>query len=169
MIWKEYTKFDTLRQVLFTLLFLCVALNLYLFLSASILLYILFSLLFLFLHLLNTNFSQQVFFFLLYCKNFCLTQCVHICVHISQNSTKSFLYTSFLRDPNQHYGLFWWFRQQRNCLQCRRPGFDPWIGKIQWRKEWQSTPVFFPGKSYGQCSLVGCIPQVTKSQPRLSN
>ena len=37
--------------------------------------------------------------------------------------------------PNQHYGLFWWLRQQRNYLQCRRPGFDFWIGKIQWRKE----------------------------------
>ena len=37
--------------------------------------------------------------------------------------------------PNQHYGLFWWLRQQRNYLQCRRPGFDFWIRKIQWRKE----------------------------------
>ena len=24
----------------------------------------------------------------------------------------------------------WWLRQQRICLQCRRPGFDPWVGKI---------------------------------------
>jgi len=22
------------------------------------------------------------------------------------------------------------------CLQCRRPGFDPWVGKIHWRREW---------------------------------
>ena len=27
-----------------------------------------------------------------------------------------------------------------------------------WRKEWQPTPVFFPGEFYGQKSLVGCSP-----------
>ena len=26
------------------------------------------------------------------------------------------------------------------CLQCRRPGFDPWVGKIPWRRKWQPTP-----------------------------
>ena len=29
----------------------------------------------------------------------------------------------------------------KNLLQCRRPGFDPWVGKIPWRRKWQSTPV----------------------------
>jgi len=32
-------------------------------------------------------------------------------------------------------------------LQCRRPGFSPWVGKIPWRRAWQPTPVFFPGES----------------------
>ena len=41
------------------------------------------------------------------------------------------------------------------CLQCRRPGFNPWVGKIHWRRKWQSSPVFLPGKFYGQRSLVG--------------
>ena len=27
------------------------------------------------------------------------------------------------------YGLPWWLRWQRICLQCRRPGFDPWVRK----------------------------------------
>ena len=27
------------------------------------------------------------------------------------------------------------------CLQCWRPGFDPCVGKIPWRREWQPTPV----------------------------
>ena len=44
------------------------------------------------------------------------------------------------------------------CLQCRRPGFDPWIGKIPWRRKWQSTPVLLLGKSHGQRSLVGYSP-----------
>ena len=44
------------------------------------------------------------------------------------------------------------------CLQCGRPGFDPWVGKIPWRRKWQSTPVLFPVKSHGQRSLVGQSP-----------
>ena len=34
---------------------------------------------------------------------------------------------------------------------------DPWVGKIPWRREWQLTPVFLPGESYGQRSLAGDI------------
>ena len=33
--------------------------------------------------------------------------------------------------------------------------FNPWVGKIPWRRKWQPAPVFLPGKSYGQRSLVG--------------
>ena len=44
------------------------------------------------------------------------------------------------------------------CLQCGRPGFDPWVGKIPWRRKWQSTPVLLPGKSHGERSLVGYSP-----------
>ena len=35
------------------------------------------------------------------------------------------------------------------CLQCRRPRFDPWFGKIPCRRKWLSTPVFLPGESHG--------------------
>ena len=41
------------------------------------------------------------------------------------------------------------------CLQWGRPGFDPWVGKIPWRRKWQPTPVFLAGESHGQRSLVG--------------
>ena len=37
-------------------------------------------------------------------------------------------------------------------------GFDPWVGKIPWRRKWQPTPVFLPGKPHGQRSLVGYSP-----------
>jgi len=40
----------------------------------------------------------------------------------------------------------WWFRWSRICLQCRRPRFDPWVGKIPWRRQWHLTPVFLPGE-----------------------
>ena len=32
------------------------------------------------------------------------------------------------------------------CLQFRRPGFDLWVGKIPWRREWQPTSVFLSEK-----------------------
>ena len=41
------------------------------------------------------------------------------------------------------------------CLQCGRPGFDPWVRKILWRRKWQPTPVLLLGKSHGRRSLVG--------------
>ena len=37
-------------------------------------------------------------------------------------------------------------------------GFDPCVGKIPWRRKWQSTPVFLPGKSHGLRILVGYSP-----------
>ena len=36
--------------------------------------------------------------------------------------------------------------------------FDPWVGKIPWRRKWQPSPVFVPGESHGQRSLVGYCP-----------
>ena len=44
------------------------------------------------------------------------------------------------------------------CLQCRRPGFDPGVREIPWRRAWQPTPVFLPGESHGQRNLAGYSP-----------
>ena len=41
---------------------------------------------------------------------------------------------------------------------CTRHKFSPWVRKILWRRAWQPTPVFLPGKSDGQRSLVGYSP-----------
>jgi len=38
-------------------------------------------------------------------------------------------------------------------------GFNPWVGKIPWRRAWQPTSVFLPGESRGQRSLVAYSPQ----------
>ena len=38
----------------------------------------------------------------------------------------------------------------------KRHGFDPWVGKIPWRRARQLPPVLLPGESCGQRSLVGC-------------
>ena len=39
------------------------------------------------------------------------------------------------------------------CRRHNRRGFDPWVGKIPWRRAWQPTPVFFPGELQGQVHL----------------
>ena len=50
-----------------------------------------------------------------------------------------------------------WLSGQEFTCQCRKWGFDPWVGKTPlWRRKWQPTPVFVPGESQGLGSLVGC-------------
>ena len=58
---------------------------------------------------------------------------------------------------------------KRICLQCGRPGFDPWDGKIPWNMKWQPTPIFLPGKFHGQRNLAGYSSWVTKNQIKLSD
>ena len=41
------------------------------------------------------------------------------------------------------------------CLQCERSKFDPWVGKIPWRRGWRPIPVFLPGEFHGQRSWWG--------------
>ena len=53
------------------------------------------------------------------------------------------------------WGFPWWLKGKRICLQCRRPGFNPTVGKIPWRREWLPTPVFLTGKFHRQRSLAG--------------
>ena len=50
--------------------------------------------------------------------------------------------------------LFRWLNDKESTFQCRRREFDPWFGKILWRRKWQCTPVFLLRKSHGQ-SLEG--------------
>ena len=46
---------------------------------------------------------------------------------------------------------------KKSACNAQRLGFDPWVGKIPWKRAWQPTPVFLPGESHGQKSLVGYI------------
>ena len=53
-----------------------------------------------------------------------------------------------------------WLNDKESTCQAGEvgsiPGSNPWVGKIPWRRKWQPTPVFLPGESQGQQSLVGC-------------
>ena len=44
------------------------------------------------------------------------------------------------------------------CWRHKRPGFDPWVRKMLWRRAWQPTPVFLAGESHGQRNLAGYSP-----------
>ena len=55
--------------------------------------------------------------------------------------------------------------QPRRHRRCR---FDPWVGKILWRRAWQPTPVFWPGESHGERSLVVYRPWVAR-RPTVSD
>ena len=64
-------------------------------------------------------------------------------------------------------GLLWCPNGKESACQCRRLVFDPWVGKIAWRRKWEPTPVSLPGKSHGQRSLAGS--GVANSQTQLGN
>ena len=57
-----------------------------------------------------------------------------------------------------HCGLPRWLSKEFTC-QCRRPVFNPWVRKIPQRRKWQPIPVFLPGKSHRQRTLVGYSPR----------
>ena len=66
-------------------------------------------------------------------------------------------------------GLSWWPRGKEPACQCSTQGFSPWVGKIPWRRKWQPTPVFLPGKSHGQRGLGATVNGVAKNQTRVIN
>ena len=49
-----------------------------------------------------------------------------------------------------------------NAGDVKRHRFDPWVRKIPWKRAWQPTPVFFPGESHRERSLVGYSPSGCK-------
>ena len=60
---------------------------------------------------------------------------------------------------------------KESAYQCRRHkgcGFDPWVGKMPWRRAWQRTPVFLPGESRGQRSLAGYSPSLSSPPASLT-
>ena len=52
----------------------------------------------------------------------------------------------------------------KNRPAMRELGFDPWIGKIPWRRERLPTPVFWPGEFHGLYSPWGCKESGTAEQ-----
>ena len=60
-----------------------------------------------------------------------------------------------------HLHYIWAFlvaQTVKNLPAMQETWFDPWIGKIPWRRKWPPTPIFLPGEFHGQRSLAGYSP-----------
>ena len=91
----------------------------------------------------------------------CVYTCTHTCTHTQIQILRGlFLKTNML---TMNIGLPWWLSRKEPACQRRRRRFDLRVGKIPCRRKWQPSPVFFPGKSHGQRSLVGHSPAAAKS------
>ena len=86
----------------------------------------------------------------------------HCHLSLKDKNRKSYLCLLELIASN---GLTRWLSGNESTCQHRRSKrhrFDPWVGKIPWRRKWQPTPVILLGKSHGQRSLTGCSPRGPK-------
>ena len=61
-----------------------------------------------------------------------------------------------------YMGLPWRLSGKESAFQCRRCRFNPWIRKMPWRRKWQPSPIFLPGKSHGQRSWWVSVHGVSK-------
>ena len=66
-----------------------------------------------------------------------------------------FLFSIFFSCP---WSLPWWLSSKESTCQYRRCRFGLWSGKIPWSRKCHPTPVFLPGRSYGQKILVDYSP-----------
>ena len=67
-----------------------------------------------------------------------------------------------------HLWVSWWLSGKESACWCRRCELDPFVKKISWRRKWQPTPVFLPGKSHRQRSLVGYSPWGCESESEVA-
>ena len=56
-------------------------------------------------------------------------------------------------------GLPWWLTGKESACQCRRHRFSPWVRKMPWKRKWQPSAAFLPGKSHGQRGLADYGPR----------
>ena len=86
-------------------------------------------------------------------------------------------WAKFRLQSNMHTGCYSpigiprWLGRKETTSQCRRRRtlrFDSWVGQILWRRAWQPTPMFLPGKFHGQRSMAGYSPWGCKESTKLS-
>ena len=95
--------------------------------------------------------------------------CIYTVNSISYFKIRIFTILTCLPFVIAYKGLPRWLNWERICLQCGRPRFNLWVGKIPWRRKWQPTLLFLPGKPHGQRNLVGYSIGVTRVRYNLAN
>ena len=85
---------------------------------------------------------RTIFFFLTKSGNIPLVSLCRECLGITSSNLK----------------VVQWLKKKKIHLPSRRCSFNPWVGKIPWRREWKPTPVLLLGESHGQRSLAGYSP-----------
>ena len=98
--------------------------------------------------------------YFLFCASSGLTDCELLKVRHDILCISMFHISWASNEPYNHYhwGHPWWLRSKEPGCQFRRHKFHPLVGEIHWRRNWQPTPVFLPGKFHGQRSLGGYRP-----------
>ena len=86
---------------------------------------------------------------------------------LQSESFNNFLYRIQKHISKAGHKLPWWLSGKGSACQCRRSRFDPWMGKIPWRRKRESQ-VLLPGKSHGERSLVGYSPWSCQELDRIS-
>ena len=71
--------------------------------------------------------------------------------------------------PFQFLGLPWWLNGKESTCRYRRCGFDPWVGKMPWRRAWQPTPYPCLENSMDRGAWRATVHGVAKSQTRGCN
>ena len=85
--------------------------------------------------------------------------CTYTCTHAESHfHWKSMSRTESINTKVLSRGSLLSSSAVKNPPAMQEMWFDPWVGKIPWRRKWQPTPVFLPGKCHGQRSLVGYSP-----------
>ena len=82
---------------------------------------------------------------------------IHVCQRMTKFTTKKKKKKTVLPQGASQLVLV-----VRKCGRPKRFRLDLWVWKILWKRAWQPNPVFLPGKSNGQKSLVGYSPQGCK-------
>ena len=115
-------------------------------------------------HLLQsmTHHTRQIFLFNLLCVFMTLFLTKEQSFLSVRNILLNVLHLAFFLFIHSFiWGLPWWLSVKESAcnagdhLQCRRCRLDLWVGRITWRRKWQPTAVFLPGKFHGQRSQVG--------------
>ena len=109
--------------------------------------------------------EQNISLFFYLCCSLCLRFFLPVILLNIKSHRIEILYPSSM-DPKLLKGFPGGASGQELSCQCRRcegQGFDPWVGKVPWRRTWHPTLLFLPGESHGERNLVGYSPEVAKS------